>query len=98
MRDYFCIMNNKVRNNIEDSRFEIDLGGKSVHADYHMSGHVMTIYHVYTPPEYRGQGLATLVTKAALDYAKENNLKVIPQCPYARGDINQHKEYQDLVA
>ncbi len=91
-------MNYEVRHNPEASRFEIALGDKIAHADYHLSGIIMTIFHVYTPPEYRGKGIAAKVTKFALDYARENNLKVIPQCPYAHSYIAEHKEYQSLLA
>ncbi len=87
-----------VKHNPEASRFEIELGDKIAHADYHISGNVMTIFHVYTPPEYRGKGIAALIAKFALDYIRENNLKVIPQCPYMHGYIVGHKEEQDLVA
>jgi predicted GNAT family acetyltransferase len=91
-------MNHEVKHNTEASRFEVEIDGKIAHADYHLSGYIMTILHVYTPPEYRGQGLAALVTKFALDYARENNLKIIPHCPYARDYMEKHKEYQDLLA
>lgn len=91
-------MNYEVKHSVESNRFEISLEGKTAHADYHLSGSVMTIYHVYTPLEFRGKGIAAQVTKFALDYAREKNLKVIPQCPYARAYIERHKEYKDLVA
>jgi len=91
-------MNYEVKHLPEQSRFELDLGDKAAYADYHLSGNTMTIFHVYTPPEYRGKGIAAIVTKYALDYVKEHNLKVIPQCPYARNYINKHPEYQSLLA
>lgn len=87
-----------VKHNPEASRFEVELGDKIAHADYHISGNVMTISHVYTPPEFRGKGIAAQVAKFALDYIRANKLKVIPQCPYMRDYINKHKEYQDLLA
>jgi len=91
-------MEYEVKHVPESSRFEVELDDKVAHADYHISGNVMTIFHVYTPPEYRGKGIAALVAKFALDYCRANNLKVIPQCPYMREYIHTHKEYQDLLA
>jgi predicted GNAT family acetyltransferase len=91
-------MNYDVKHNPEASRFEVEIDGKIAHADYHISGNVMTIFHVYTPPEERGKGIAAQLAKFALDYIRENNLKVIPQCPYMRGYTEKHKEYQDLLA
>ncbi len=91
-------MNYKAEHVPKNSRFEIDLGEDVAHADYRLSGNVMTIFHVYTPPEYRGQGLAAMVTKFALDYIRENKMKVIPQCPYVTDYIEKNKEYQELLA
>jgi predicted GNAT family acetyltransferase len=90
-------MTYEVKHNPEASRFEIDLEGKVAHADYHLSGSIMTVFHVYTPPEFRGKGIAAQVAKYTLDYCRANNLKVVPQCPYMHQYIVEHQEYQDLV-
>lgn len=52
----------------------------------------------FVPPEQRHKGLAGEITKAALAYAKENNLKVIPTCSYVDHFIDQNKEYKELLA
>lgn len=90
-------MNYEVKNIPDESRFEIDLGDKTAYLDYHLSGGTITYTHAYTPPEYRGKGIAAQVAKYALDYARDHNLKIIPQCPYVRDYVKTHKEYQDLV-
>lgn len=90
-------MNYEVKNISEESRFEIDLGDKTAYLDYHLSGDTITYIHAYTPPEYRGKGIAAQVAKYALDYARDHNLKIIPQCPYVRDYVQTHKEYQDLL-
>jgi predicted GNAT family acetyltransferase len=91
-------MNYPVQNNKEESRFETSFGKKTSYLDYHISGGVITLIHAYTPPEFRGKGIAAEMAKYALDYARDNNLKVIPQCPYVRDYINRHNEYQSLLA
>ena len=91
-------MENEVKNIPEESRFEIDLGDKKAYLDYHLSGNTIIYIHAYTPPEYRGKGIAAQVAKYALDYARDHNLKIIPQCPYIRDYIAAHKEYQNLLA
>ena len=90
-------MNNEVKHVPEESRFETTVDGKTSYLDYHLSNGVITYIHAYTPPEIRGRGIAAQVAKYALDYARDNNLKVIPECPYIRDYINKHAEYQDLV-
>ena len=37
------------------------------------------------------------MVKAALEYAKEEGLKVVPQCPFVRSYIERHKEYESLL-
>jgi len=91
-------MNYEVKHLPTESRFELDLGDKAAYADYHLSGSIMTVFHVYTPPEYRGKGLAALVAKYVLDYARDHNLKIIPQCPYMRDYMDKHPEYRDLLS
>lgn len=91
-------MNNPVQHIPQSSRFETSVEGKISYLDYHLSDGVITFIHAYTPPEIRGRGIAAQVAKYALDYARDNNLKVIPQCPYIRDYMDKHAEYQDLLA
>jgi predicted GNAT family acetyltransferase len=35
--------------------------------------------------------------QAALDAARRRKLAVIPECPFVRGWLAKHPEYQDLV-
>lgn len=65
---------------------------------YDESKNVIDLYSTYTPPQLRGKGLAAEVVKAALEYAKEKKIKVIPSCWYVRKFIDQNPEYQSLVS
>ena len=49
------------------------------------------------PIELEGKGLASLIVRTALDYARAQKLKVMPLCPFTAGFILKHPEYQDLV-
>jgi hypothetical protein len=57
----------------------------------------INILRTFVPPEQRRKGLAREITKAALEYAKENNLKVIPTCSYVDYFIDMNKEYEKLL-
>ena len=54
-------------------------------------------HHTFVPPEFRGKHIAQDLVKFALDYAKENNYKVIPSCPFVKLFIDRHPEYKDLI-
>ena len=83
--------------NKEEKRFVIYAEGKEVYVKFEMKNNKMDLDHTYTNPELRGKGLAALVVRAALEFAKGNNLKVIPTCSYVRSFISKNEEYQELV-
>jgi predicted GNAT family acetyltransferase len=58
---------------------------------------VMTITHTGVPTALGGRGLAGEITKFALDHARAQGWKVIPQCSYVAAYINKHPEYTALV-
>ena len=42
----------------------------------------LVVDHTQVDPTYRGQGLAARLVEAVVGMAKEENLKIIPICPY----------------
>lgn len=42
------------------------------------------IEHTYVNGPLRGQGIAAQLVEKVLEYAKENNLKVVPICSYVK--------------
>jgi hypothetical protein len=83
--------------NKEEKRFVIYAEGKEVYVKFEIKNNKMDLDHTYTNPELRGKGLAALVVRAALEFTKGNNLKVIPTCSYVRSFISKNEEYQELV-
>ncbi|MBT8380035.1 MAG: N-acetyltransferase [Ignavibacteria bacterium] len=81
----------------EEKRFVIYTKEKEVYVEFQMRDETMDLDHTYTHPELRGKGLAALVVRAALEYAKENKFKVIPTCSYVRSFINKNEEYKTMV-
>ena len=79
-------------------RFIIVIDRSESLVDYSIEGNKMNLYHTYTHPNLRGKGLAAQVIKAALEYAKKNNLKVIPGCSFVQAFISTNKKYKELVA
>ena len=91
-------MSETVVHNAAKHRFELDVGGEIVLAEYRLSPGVMTFFHTLTPPALRGRGLAARVVQAALEYARAEHLKVVPLCWYVSGHIGAHPEFRDLLA
>lgn len=77
------------------SRFEVPLpDGQHAVVDYRLTGDTLTIYHTGVPSAFEGQGIAALMTKAALDWAKAQGYRVEPVCSYTRAYLQRHPEYQ----
>lgn len=87
---------NEVINDKQGSRFVMNVDGNEVYVLYAEDKAVIDLYSTYTPPQLRGKGLAAVVVKTALDYAKEKNLKVIAGCWYVREFLEKHIEYQNI--
>ena len=91
-------MDVEVKHDEENKRFVVELDGYEALLDYSIEGNEINFYHTYSPPQLRGKGLAKIIVEYAFNYARENNLKVIPTCSYVRGFISRYDNYKDLLA
>ena len=58
----------------------------------------MIIDHTEVDEKLRGEGVGEDMVRAAVEYARENNLKVNPACPYARKVIESSADLKDVLA
>ncbi|MBV8706318.1 MAG: N-acetyltransferase [Acidobacteriaceae bacterium] len=79
-------------------RFEAEVENKLGVLEYHVAGKSIVFTHTGVPPEIEGRGIASALTKAGLEYAREHHLKVVPQCPFVREYLMKHSEYGDLLS
>jgi len=82
-------------NNPDENRFEIRIGDDVALIDYMLQGHTIIMAHTEVPPAFEGKGIAGKLAKFALDWAKTEGYKVNPLCPYVKGYVAKHPEYQD---
>ncbi len=87
-----------VKHDKEKERFVTEVEGFEAYLLYNIKDDKIDFYSTYTPPPLRGKGVAKKVVEYAFNYAKENNLKVIPTCSYVQSFVERYKEYQDLLA
>ncbi len=57
--------------------------GKFAFLSYSIKNAKLYIESVYTHPDFRGRRIARRLVLAALDFAKEKSLRVVPVCSYA---------------
>jgi Predicted acetyltransferase len=52
----------------------------------------LTVYHTEVNPEHEGKGFGKLLLDQLVRYARENNLKIVPLCPYVSAQFKRHPE------
>jgi predicted GNAT family acetyltransferase len=87
-----------VSHNPAAGQFEIRTEHGTALLRYAHEGPNIDLLHTEVPDDLEGQGNGAALAKAALAYAKDSGLKVIPSCPFVSTYIRRHPEYQPLVA
>jgi len=88
----------EVRHRTDRDRFEIVVEHKKAFITYRREGVRLVLDHTWVPPEFEGNGIADRLTRTALEYARSEGLKVVPECPYVAAWLRRHPEYGELVA
>ena len=77
---------------IEDDHKEIAL----MHYTFAGPGK-MIIDHTEVNEEYEGKGLGMQLVKAGVAYARENHLKILPLCPFAKKIFDITPAFGDVL-
>ena len=73
-------------------------GKKEAKMTYSMAGTKrLIIDHTEVQPTLKGQGVGKKMVLAAVDYARKNDLKIIPLCPFAKSVFNKTPEIRDVL-
>jgi predicted GNAT family acetyltransferase len=92
-------MATEVQRNDERSRYELLIDGELVGiADYHERGNTVIVPHTEIERSRRGQGLGAVLVRHVLDDLRGSGRSVVPACWYVAQFIDEHPEYQDLLA
>lgn len=61
------------------------------------SNYKMIIEHTEVSSDYKGEGLGEKLIYKAVDYARKENLKISPQCSFAKRVFTKNEEIQDVI-
>ena len=86
-----------ITNNEARSRFEAHIGEQTALLEYTCVTGLIVYSHTEVPKNLEGQGIASQLARTALEYARSNDLKVMPLCPYVATYIRRHPEYKALL-
>lgn len=55
------------------------------------------IDHTEVDPDFGGQGVGKKMVMAAVEFARENDFKIIPLCPFAKSVFEKVAEIRDVL-
>lgn len=56
------------------------------------------IDHTEVDENLQGQNVGTQLLQAAVEFARTNNLKIVPACDFAREMLQKKEEFSDVVS
>ena len=57
----------------------------------------MIIDHTEVSDEYRGQNIGKRILMEVVKFARENKIKIIPLCPFAKSVFDRLEEIRDVL-
>jgi uncharacterized protein len=79
-----------VRDHRESSRFEAVIDGLIAFLQYERRADAFVLAHTEVPESLRGRGIATRLTKVALQAARAEGLPIVARCPFVRAYLQKH--------
>jgi hypothetical protein len=91
-------MSERERRNGTKNRFEYEEQDETAYLESEVdSDGWITLWHTEVPASLRGRGIAVLLARTALEYARDNKLKVDVICPIVADFIHKNPEFESLV-
>jgi predicted GNAT family acetyltransferase len=82
----------------EKHRFVVQQDGETAELTYRGGTAGQIVFtHTGVPTALEGRGIGSALAKTGLEYARANNLEVVPLCSFVRSYIERKPEYQALV-
>jgi predicted GNAT family acetyltransferase len=88
----------KLHINSESNRMELAVGANTAFINYKLSHELLYLIHTEVPEELEGKGVGSAIVLKALQYAKDEHLKIVPLCPFVQAYLKRHPEWNDIVA
>lgn len=89
----------QVKINDKNGFFYIDIDGKNeaMMTFVFAGSDKIIIDHTEVKPGNEGKGFGKKMVLKAVEYARENNIKIIPLCPFAKSIFDKTHEFKDVL-
>lgn len=82
----------------EEKKFYTMVEDRECHLCYEiLPDNVIKLTSTYVPQSIRTKGIAWELAEFAFDYAKKNNMKVIPRCGFIRRFVDKNPKFKELL-
>lgn len=58
---------------------------------------IVIIDHTFVSDELRGQNVGRQLLQKLVDWARKENKKIVPLCPFVKAEIMKNNEYADVL-
>lgn len=83
----------EVEHNPQSQCFSAQVDGHQAILEYRtVDAQTLDFHHTYVPSALRGRGVAAILAKAGLAFAKQQGYKVIPSCSYIEVYLQRHPQ------
>ena len=86
----------RVEHQPDQERFVVRMDSGEAELSYIEKERVLDLVHTFVPPEGRGQGIGDALVEEAIAYAKANDYRLRPSCPFVRNWLEGHPEAADV--
>ena len=87
----------KIESNGKGAFFVEEDGKRLAEMVISISGSNLTVYHTEVSENLKGKGVSTQLLETMVKYVRDNNLKVIPLCPYVNVQFRRHGDKYDDI-
>jgi len=88
---------NRVTENPDRMRFELEIEGRTAFAQYRRSGDRIILAHTEVPQELAGRGLGSELARGMFEVLASTNRKIVPECTFMADYVAKHPEVASLV-
>lgn len=91
-------MNVQQRDSGEEGAFYVEENGRLLaELSYFWQGDQMIIAHTDVSDELRGQGAGKQLVAAAVAFARDRSITILPFCPFAKQVFERTPTFQDVL-
>ena len=88
-----------LHNNTHRHRFELVTDGKLSIVEYQqVDDETLALTHTEVDPSLEGHGVGSKLVEGVLQFVEQNNLKIVPLCPFVTVYLKRHPDWNRVVS